>query len=56
MREEELFLDLEMADFHLDTMSVAIMKATPIGEIPFDLEDNLRDGAAPDIGCYEFQD
>ena len=54
--DEALFLDHEKGDFHLDTMSVAIMKATPIAEVQFDLEGNMRDATDPDLGCYEFQD
>jgi len=54
--EEALFLDYEKADFHLDTMSVAIMNARPITDLLFDIEGSMRDANAPDIGCYEFQD
>jgi len=54
--EEPLFLDADKADFRLDTMSVAIMNASPISDLLFDIEGNRRDATTPDIGCYEFQD
>jgi len=53
---DTLFVDMFKEDFHLDTMSVAIMKGLPIPGITDDLEENLRDMLLPDIGCYEFQD
>ena len=56
VRDEELFIDFEEADFHLDTMSVALMNARPIGDLQFDLEGTMRDATNPDIGCYEFQE
>jgi hypothetical protein len=49
-----LFLNPDIFDFHLDTLSIAEKQATPIPAIPFDLENNLRDPIEPDIGCYEY--
>lgn len=40
--------------YYLDTLSIAEMKAAPIS-IVRDLDGNLRDGTAPDVGCYEYQ-
>ena len=42
-------------NYHLDTLSVAEMKALPINTIAKDLEDKIRDLQKPDIGCFEFQ-
>lgn len=53
---DTLFTDLSKYNFHLDTNSIAEMKAIPIPGIVTDLEDNLRDPVRPDIGCYEFQE
>ncbi len=50
-----LFVDPDLADFHLDTLSVAEMMAKPISSIFEDLEGNGRDGVEPDVGCYEYQ-
>lgn len=52
---DSLFIDLDIYDLHLDTMSIAIDKAIPIIPIDFDLEGNPRESSLPDIGCYEFQ-
>jgi len=54
MADDSLFIDRFAADFHLDTMSVAIGKAIPVVGIEFDLEGRLRDLDMPDLGCYEF--
>lgn len=53
-REDEVFIDYEQFDYHLDTMSLAIEKAFPLPTVSLDIEGNQRDGAMPDIGCYEF--
>lgn len=52
---DTLFVDLNKYDFHLDTGSVAEMKALPIPGFLDDLDAKLRDPVSPDIGCYEFQ-
>jgi hypothetical protein len=52
--EDELFLDQQMRDYHLDTMSIAIGQAIPLDIVERDLEGNERDLSTPDIGCYEF--
>jgi hypothetical protein len=52
--EDELFLDQQMRDYHLDTMSIAIGQAIPLDIVELDLEGNERDLSTPDIGCYEF--
>jgi Right handed beta helix region len=43
------------ANYRLDTLSVAEMKALPIQNILNDIEGKMRDVKTPDIGCYEFQ-
>lgn len=54
--DDELFIDQELRDYHLDTMSIAIERAIPLTGIQRDLEGNQRDLSTPDIGCYEFID
>ncbi len=54
-RDDALFADPNEDDYHLDTLSVAEGMALPVPGIEIDLEGNMRDGAAPDIGCYEYQ-
>ena len=53
-RDDALFANLNENDFHLDTLSIAEMKAMPIPAIQLDLDGEVRDGMAPDIGCYEY--
>ena len=36
-------------------MSIAEEMAIPLSGITTDLDGNMRDPFAPDIGCYEFQ-
>ncbi len=48
-----LFENIELSDYHLDSLSIAIEQATPIPSITSDLEGNLRDPLQPDQGCYE---
>jgi hypothetical protein len=55
MFSDTLFLDLHKNDYHLDTASIADMKALPIPGISDDLDKKPRDPVKPDIGCYEFQ-
>ena len=43
------------ANYQLDTLSVAEMKALPFSNILNDLAGKLRDVKNPDIGCYEYQ-
>jgi len=52
--DDQLFIDQEMNDYHLDTMSIAIGQAIPLAIVERDLEGNQRDLSMPDIGCYEF--
>jgi hypothetical protein len=52
---DTLFVDIDKNDFHLDTMSIAEMKAIAVPGLTDDLEGHLRDMDKPDIGCYEFQ-
>jgi hypothetical protein len=52
-REDPLFLDYRMADFRLDTMSVARDKGRFIPEIQTDIIGQMRK-MVPDAGCYEF--
>ena len=53
-RDDALFLDEDLSDFRLDTMSIAIEQAIPLTNVPRDIEGNVRDVSTPDIGCYEF--
>lgn len=53
---DTLFVDREMSDYHLDTMSIAEKLAKPLPGIVSDLDGLARDPFSPDIGCYEFQD
>ena len=55
VRQDTLFLDLEMQDFHLDTMSIAIDQGLYLPFINEDLEGNPRESNLVDVGCYEFQ-
>ena len=41
-------------DYHLDTLSIAEKKGLPISGITKDLDGVNRDGATPDIGCYQY--
>ena len=52
---DTLFVDMNKNDYHLDTMSIAEMKAKPIVNITDDLDGHLRDLLLPDLGCYEFE-
>ncbi len=52
---DPLFFDIDMDDYHLDTLSVAENRAINISGISDDLDGNLRDLNTPDIGCYEYQ-
>ncbi len=53
---DTLFLDLDMDDYSLDTMSIARDIATPLSNITIDKNNLLRDPITPDLGCFEFQD
>jgi len=53
---DTLFVDMNKNDYHLDTLSIAEMRAIPIPGITDDLDALSRDATNPDIGCYEFQD
>jgi hypothetical protein len=51
---DSLFLDREILDLSLDTMSIAIDKGIPVSGIDSDIVGNPRD-EMPDIGAFEFQ-
>lgn len=51
---DTLFVDTDIHDYHLDSLSIAEQRAIPIQGITKDLEGNMRDPIAPDIGCYEY--
>ena len=55
-RESILFVDPSEDDYHLDSLSIAEMQATPIVNINLDIEGKTRDATMPDIGCYEYED
>lgn len=55
MPGDTLFVSMNKHDYHLDTSSIAEMKALPIPGITDDLENFLRDAVLPDIGAYEFR-
>ena len=52
-RGDPLFLDIEIDDFSLDTMSVARGLGKSIPGIQGDILGNMRK-MPPDVGCYEF--
>ncbi len=49
-----LFADVDMNDYHLDSLSIAEMMAKPLPAIRRDLDGVERDMTQPDIGCYEY--
>lgn len=51
--EEPVFINPDVNDYYLDTLSVAIGQASPILSINKDLDGVIRDPDAPDLGCYE---
>jgi len=51
---DALFVEPGDDNYHLDTLSIAEGKAIPIMSITTDLDNVTRDGAAPDLGCYEY--
>jgi hypothetical protein len=52
---DTLFADMNKDDYHLDSLSIAEMKARPFTGITDDLEGHVRDVVLPDIGCYEYK-
>ncbi len=52
---DTLFVDHEMFDYHLDTLSIAEEKAISLPGVITDLDGFMRDPLNPDIGCYEYQ-
>ena len=54
-RQDSLFLDLEMQDYHLDTLSAAIDQGLFLPFVSDDLDGNPREANLVDVGCYEFQ-
>ena len=53
-REDFLFVEPNLDDYHLDSLSIAIDEAKSIPGILTDVENNDRD-TPPDIGCFEYQ-
>ncbi len=51
-REDLLFIDRNMDDYHLDSLSIAIDVGLPISGLEIDLDGVSRD-ANPDAGCFE---
>ncbi len=54
-RSDTLFIDQNDFDYHLDSLSLAIDKGMTLPFISTDIEDNLRELGAEDVGCYEYQ-
>ncbi len=52
--QDSLFVDSSEDDYHLDTLSIAEMQASPLPDLFFDLDGVMRDPVNPDIGCYEY--
>ncbi len=46
--------DLQLYDFHLDSLSTAIGRAAAVEGCPFD-RDGASRGSLPDIGCYQWR-
>ena len=53
--KSKVFKKPSEANYRLDTLSVAEMKALPLSNILNDIDGKSRDVKAPDIGCYEYQ-
>ncbi len=51
--QKNLFKNLNENDFRPDSISVLDKKAIPLPGLLFDIENKLRDGIMPDIGCFE---
>jgi len=51
---DALFVDTDINDYHLDSLSIAEEKAMPLPAFMIDLDGELRDSDRPDIGCYEY--
>ena len=54
-RQDTLFADLIMQDFHLDSLSQAIDQGLYLPFVDTDLDGNPREPNLVDVGCYEFQ-
>lgn len=54
-KQDTLFTDLLMQDFHLDTLSQAIDQGLYLPFVDDDIEGNPRESNLVDVGCYEFQ-
>ena len=52
---DTLFVDYDMFDYHLDSLSIAEGQAISLPGIIKDLDGVLRDALNPDIGCFEYQ-
>lgn len=50
-----IFKDISKDNYHLDSLSIADMKAIPINSISKDLDGKDRNATMPDIGCYEYK-
>lgn len=51
--EDKIFSNINLNDFRLDSMSVAIGKGKPINGISTDITGKIRKTDKPDIGCFE---
>ncbi len=51
---DDVFLDANDDDYHLDTLSIAEERAVPLAGLSLDLDGEMRDGGMPDVGCYEY--
>jgi hypothetical protein len=51
--EDRLFIDLNLENFQLDSLSVALNKGVFLEQVSFDILDQPRNQNNPDLGCYE---
>ena len=51
--DDLIFENIDMDDYHLDSLSIAEGMARPIPNLNTDLDGVERDPVMPDIGCYE---
>lgn len=50
---EAVFVDQDLDDYHLDTLSIADGQALYLSDLPLDIDGEMRDNQSPDLGCYE---
>ncbi len=53
-RDDALFFDIDLDDYHLDTLSIVEEKGILINGFELDLDGVMRDTENPDIGCFEY--